>query len=218
MSTLFPIPLKLFPVTVTLDGEVVSLSLGERISLSAIRRSLENLALRRQRVLMAFTVDDMPLSLHRTLVDIQNFQRVAGRTASIEFLGLELLATTRRHLTELIERTQQSSLLALINKPAVARQLWLELQPDLREPLLTLSFLPEISQVRHDGVPALTPPLPQLAEELTGISRHMEWLTQSAEDPQALSDGFDLTNNWLENLELAVQRTRNSLYEVALDL
>lgn len=209
-----PSTLKPFPATISLDGEMVALLPWERSSLRNVRRALETLALRRQRVLVAFNVDGKAMSLHSSLEEIGEYKIVAARTAGIDFLGVELLTSARRQTQELIDRVRQISLLVLINNAKAGKELWLDLQPDLREPLLTLSFLPEISQISPEGVPALTPSLIALTEELAGLSRRMDALTSLECDVLTLSEGFDLVLSWLNNLMEAIHRARSVLYAV----
>ncbi len=163
---------------------------------------------------MAFTVDGTALSLHRSLEEISEYKVVAGRTAGIDFLGVELLSSARRQAHDLLERVREISLLVLINKPKAGAEMWLDLQPDLREPLLTLSFLPEISQISAEGLPVLTPSLIALTEELAGLSRRMDALTSLECDVLTLSEGFDLVQSWLNNLMEAIHRARSVLYAI----
>jgi len=211
-----PVPptIKPFPTSVSLDGEMIPLLPWERSSLRNIRRALETLALRRQRVLMAFTVDGKSLSLQRSLEEISEYKVVVGRTAGIDFLGVELLSAARQQAQDLLERVRQISLLVLINKPRKGGELWLDLQPDLREPLLTLSFLPEITQISAEGLPVLTPSLIALTEELAGLSRRMDALTSLECDVLTLSEGFELVLSWLNNLMEAIHRARSVLYAI----
>ena len=209
--------IKLFPAQVTLDGEVVMLPLEARKSLRSIRCALEVMALRRERVLISLIVDGIPLSLQSALKHLPDFRFVAGRTVSIDCLGLELLVAARRQVMDLTERARLNALQVLINPHSVGRRLWRELQPDLREPLLTLSFMPEISQTSIEGMPVMMPSLTSLAEELASLSRRMESLTTGNADVYALSEGFELVSCWLDHLKEAILRARSALYEVPLE-
>ncbi|HEY1171411.1 MAG TPA: hypothetical protein VGH19_08595 [Verrucomicrobiae bacterium] len=209
--------IKLFPAQVTLDGEVVALPVEERKSLRSIKCALEGMALQRERVLISMVVDGVPVSLQSTLKEKIDFRFVAGRTVSIDFLGLELLVAARRQVLDLIDRSRLNALQVLINPPTISRKLWQEMQPDLREPLLTLSFMPEIGLASVEGLPVMAPSLTALAEDLLALSRRMELLICEEQDVYVLSEGFELIVCWLENLQEAIMRARNSLYAVSFD-
>jgi len=209
--------IKLFAAQVMLDGELVALPLHDRKSLRTIRQALESEALKRERVLVSLLVDGVPVSLQSVPAEVADFRFVAGRTVSIDFLGLELLVAARRQVMDLIERARLSALQVLINPPAGGRRLWQKLRLDLREPLLTLSFLPEIGQVSSAGIPVLVPSLISLVDELNSLGSHMEMLADGTHDVYALSAGFDLVACWLENLMEAILRARNLLYAVSFE-
>ena len=139
-------------IEVTLDGDPVRLAAPAN-TLPAIRSQLETIALIRQRILFAFEVDGVPVSLAAPMVRISKFHRVAGSTIGFEDLREQLAQVALEQIQQLRSRAEAVSLLVLINDWPRARQLWWDLVPDLKEPLLTLSFLCELPLLTPDAEP-----------------------------------------------------------------
>ncbi|MDX1951819.1 MAG: hypothetical protein SFY81_06520 [Verrucomicrobiota bacterium] len=129
-------------VQVTLDGAPVALDALHSHSLSGIRCHLEQLALERQRVLFSLAVNDIPVSLGKQPISVEHFNKVAGRTIGFNQLALQLVSVAEEQAGKLKGRIEEVSLQVLINDWPSARELWWKLLPDLKDPLLTLSFLP----------------------------------------------------------------------------
>lgn len=128
-------------IFVTLDEEVVFLPAG-RNSLNAIRSYLETLALASRRVLSEFAVDGCPANLSQPLGQ-QAFCRIDAFTVPLDELPLLLLATARQQVGRARASVETALTLVLINNPATARELWWNLACQLKEPVLTLSLMPE---------------------------------------------------------------------------
>jgi hypothetical protein len=129
-------------ILVTLDGETVVLP-GGRNSLNAIRSYLETLALAGQRVLAVFAVDGCPVNLALPLVDNGAFCRVDAETIPLEELPLLLLTTAGQQVDRARESVEAALTLVLINNHSTARELWWKIACQLKEPVLTLSLMPE---------------------------------------------------------------------------
>jgi hypothetical protein len=129
-------------IQVTLDGETVGLPAG-RNSLNAIRAYLETLALAGQRVLSVFSVDGGLVNLALPLIDCGTFCRVEAETISLEELPLLLLTTAGQQVDRARASVEAALTLVLINNSSTARELWWKVACQLKEPVLTLSLMPE---------------------------------------------------------------------------
>jgi hypothetical protein len=124
-----------------LDGLPVELPAGRR-SLPAIRSFLETLALEHQRILCALTVDGHPTDLAQ-LPATTDFTRVEGESIELNDMPLQLLKTARQQTAAARADVTAAVSLVLINEAPAAREFWWKLTRELKEPLLTLSLLPE---------------------------------------------------------------------------
>lgn len=129
-------------ILVTLDGGTVVLPAG-RDTLVAIRSYLETLALAGQRVLAVFAVDGCPVNPALPLVHNGGFCRVDAETIPLERLPLLLLTTAEQQVEHVRESIEAALTLVLINNHSIARELWWSLASQLKEPVLTLSLMPE---------------------------------------------------------------------------
>lgn len=129
---------------VLLDGHPIKLP-AERRSLSAIRTYLETLALESERILCAFSVDGRPeKSAHsHDSREKSSFSRIEGTTVGLTEIPLRMLETAMTETAQARVAVQNAITLVLINDGIVAQELWWELARKLKEPLLTLSLLPE---------------------------------------------------------------------------
>jgi len=128
-------------VEVLLDGQPVNLP-TERRSLSGIRTYLEALALENERVLCHFNVDGRPAKFSQ-LAAKHSFARIEGRTVGLTEMPLRMLETALQETAQARAAVAVAVTVVLINDGAVARELWWDLARKLKEPLLTLSLLPE---------------------------------------------------------------------------
>lgn len=127
---------------VVLDGQPVGLP-AERRSLAGIRSYLETLALERQRILCSFSVDGQPA--HLAQAPRKTFAFVAGETMELENVPLQLVRLALQQTADAREQVQSTVVLVLINDGCVARECWWNLARELKQPLLTLSLLPDDS-------------------------------------------------------------------------
>ncbi|HZL42113.1 MAG TPA: hypothetical protein VFD66_02390 [Verrucomicrobiae bacterium] len=133
-----------FPVDfeVKLDGAPVELP-PERRSFRAVRSYLECLALQQQRLLCWITVDGEPINLTQPGVMIEEFSRVEAETMSLEEVPAQLIKGALHQTAALRARMQSAVDLMLINEGIAGRELWWTLTTALKEPLLTLSLVPD---------------------------------------------------------------------------
>ena len=129
-------------IVVTLDSEPVVPPAG-RYSLNAIRAYLETIALTEQRVLSVFAVNGQPANLALPLIQPKVLSRVDAETIALEELPLLLLTTAGQQADRAREAVEAALTLVLINKPATNRELWWRIACQLKEPILTLSLMPE---------------------------------------------------------------------------
>ncbi len=128
---------------VTLDGENVGSWSTTAESLASIRGRLETLALSKRRLLFSMSVDGSPVSLNRPLDLRVVGLTVVARTIGFEQLGFQLISVAEEQCSQLIQRLQNLSLLVLINSWHKGQEGWMRLLPELKDPILTTSFIPE---------------------------------------------------------------------------
>lgn len=138
-------------VQITLDGQPVALSLKQGRSLHAIRCHLERVALKRQRVLFSLTINGTPVSLGESLSPFKRFHKIAARTIGFDQLGFQLVAVAADQVNSIHERVERLALQIMINDWSKAEKLWWDLMPELKDPLLTLSFVPPSVEMLPHG-------------------------------------------------------------------
>ncbi len=128
-------------IVVTLDYETVALPAG-RTSLNSIRSYLESVALGLQRTLGEFVVDGCAEDLSLPL-DRRSFRRVDAVTVALSEQPLLLLTAAEQQASRARAAVETALTLVLINDPLTARELWWRVAAQLKEPVLTLSLMPE---------------------------------------------------------------------------
>ena len=195
-------------VLVTLDSEPVALPAG-RHSLDSIRAYLETLALARQRMLAVFAVDGSPVNLALPLVDNGGFCRIDAETLPLDELPLLLLTIAGQQVNRAREAVEASLTLVLINNPATARELWWKIACQLKEPVLTLSLMPENLCRLCCGTSFHKLRRWQL-EQIAIIVRKVDVACESQNNIQ-LSDALEKrVLPWLEKLEEHIQLWRDA--------
>ena len=129
-------------IQVTLDGEPVRVPAG-RCSLNSIRCLLETFALEKQRMLSSISVDGQPADLAGTRPGAAVFFRVDAESIPLGELPLLLLTTAQQQVDRVREAVENALTLVLINNRATARELWWNIARQLKEPVLTLSLMPD---------------------------------------------------------------------------
>lgn len=130
------------PVQITLDGQAVALPTKHGRSLQAIRSHLETIALKKHRVLFSLMVNGVPVNLGDSMSPFKTFQKVVARTIPFSQLSFQLVSVAADQVNALHERVQNLALQIMINDWRKAEELWWDLMPHLKDPLLTLSFVP----------------------------------------------------------------------------
>ena len=129
-------------IHVTLDGATVKVPAG-RCSLNSVRCLLETLALEKQCVLAAIYVDGQPADLALSPAGTAGFSRVAAESIPLGELPLLLLTTAQQQVDRVREAIEKALTLVLINNRSTARELWWNIARQLKDPILTLSLMPE---------------------------------------------------------------------------
>ncbi len=191
-------------VEVKLDGLPVDVPAPRR-SFAAIRCHLESHALKNRRILCALTVDGEPVNLLEPRRSTKSFARIEGETMSLEQVPAQLISAAWHQTANVRHQVQSAVELVLINDACRARELWWNLALALKEPLLTLSLLPE----HFFRPPQGSAPLNQLRlwqlEQLGNVIQRVDE-SCDAEDPAALSDTLEkCALPWLDNLHAALK-------------
>jgi hypothetical protein len=129
-------------IQVTLDGETVEVPAG-RCSLNSVRCLLETIALEKQCVLSSISVDGQPADLGLAPAGTVKFSRVDADSIPLAELPLLLLATAQKQVDRIRRAVENTITLVLINNHATARELWWNIARQLKDPILTLSLMPE---------------------------------------------------------------------------
>jgi hypothetical protein len=127
---------------ILLDGRPITLP-GAPRSLSGIRTYLEMLALENERVLCTLSVDGRPAKYVQSPRENFSFTRIEARTVALTEMPLRMLETALQETAQARAAVASAITLVLINDSTLARELWWNLARQLKEPLLTLSLLPE---------------------------------------------------------------------------
>jgi hypothetical protein len=186
-------------IEVILDGLAVELPPGHR-SLNAIRCHLETLALESHRILYSLSVDGRPVNLALPLLNQRIFCRVEAGTVALEETSLLLLKKAFQQTDLARECVETALTLVLINDGRVAHEVWWNLASVLKEPVITLSLLPENTCEPFDN----RTPLAQLRkwqlEQIAAIIRDVNEACHS-EDPIPLSNALEnRVLPWLQSL------------------
>jgi len=191
-------------IQAALDGVTVELP-SERRSLAAIRSYLEAFALRHQRILCALYVDGEPVDLAHPGNPQEPFSTVEGESMSLEEVPMQLIRAALNQTDAARARVQSAVDVALINDAPFARELWWNLAPALKEPLLTLALLPDRAFERLEGAASPTQLGKWQLQQLGWIMRDVDNACM-ADDPATLS----------ECLESRVLPWLNKLHETLL--
>ena len=129
-------------IQVTLDGEIVKIA-SPCGSLNSIRSQLETLALEKQRILSALAVDGISAHLAQPLESAAGFSRVDAESIPLGELPLLLLTSAQQQAERIRADIEKALTLVLINSRSAASEIWWDIARQLKEPILTLSLMPE---------------------------------------------------------------------------
>lgn len=195
-------------IRVTLDCEMVVLPSGRK-SLNSIRSYLETVALANQRVLGELLVDGCPVDLSMPLENLA-FRRVDAVTVPLSEMPLVLLTTAGHQVSRARESVEAALTLVLINNPDTARELWWKIAGQLKEPVLTLSLMPEHLCQLWCGTTFQKLRQWQL-EQISTIVRRVDEACDS-QDTIQLSDALEkLVLPWLDKLGEHIRLWHNAI-------
>jgi hypothetical protein len=196
-------------IEVLLDGAPVQLP-PRRASLAGVRSYLERLAMQQQRILSSFTVDGQAHNLAEAPASGRSFSRVIAETIDLSEMPLQLMRTARLQTTRLRAHAMAAVTLVLIKEKSQARELWWSLACELKQPLLTLSLMPETSC----GPEARRVPLIQLRKWQL---EQLAFIIKDLDEACALPDTTTLSNAlesrvlpWLDGLRQTLELWHNS--------
>ncbi len=186
-------------IEVVLDGLPVGLPSGHR-SLGAIRCHLEALALEKQRILYSLSVDGQPANLALPVSGQGSFSRVEAGTVALEETVLLVLKKAFLQTDYARECVETALTLVLINNGRVAHEVWWNLALVLKEPVLTLSLLPDNICGATDGYTSSTRLRKWQLEQIASIIRDVDEACH-AKDTIPLSNALEnRVLPWLQNL------------------
>lgn len=189
---------------VTLDGLLIEIP-PERRSFRAIRSYLECIALRQQRLLCWISVDGEPVVLTQQGDWHKEFSRIEGETMTLNEVPAQLIQGALHQTASVRGRVQTAVELVLINDAPYARELWWSLSTALKEPLLTLSLLPETLFGADNGRASLTQLRKWQLQQLGAVIQDVDDACRS-EDPAVLSDALEKRALvWLDRLRESLE-------------
>jgi hypothetical protein len=191
-------------VEATLDGAPITVP-PERRTFIAIRSYLESLALQQQRLLCWLSVDGEPISPGQPGIMREPFTRVDGETMSLNEVPLQLIQAALQQTVAVRTRVQSAVELVLINNGCQAREIWWTLSPALKEPLLTLSLLPETICGPDNGRASLLQLRKWQLQQLGWVIQDVD-AAGRAEDTAALADALERrVVPWLDKLRQSLE-------------
>jgi hypothetical protein len=197
-------------IEVLLDGQPVGLP-PQRRSLTAIRSYLESRALEQQRILWLFSVEGDATSSAGALSAPGEFLRVIGHTIGLDQMPLHLVENAIQQTAQVQAEVQCAVTHVLINEASRGQELWWNLARGLKQPLLTLSLLPEAVCGPANGSASPMQLRRWQLQQLAGIIREVDRACQ-ADDPTALSDALeDRVLPWLAGLQETLALLRGTL-------
>lgn len=197
-------------LTVLLDGQPVVLP-AERRSLGGIRTYLEVLALERQRILFSLRVDGARVNLSAVLPTHKKFARIEAETIDLEEVPLQLIKTAMLQTAEARAQVLSAVTLVLINDDSWAREHWWNLARVLKQPVLTLSLMPESACGAHQAGASLMQLRKWQLQQLASILKEVDEASL-AEDAVEVSNALECrVLPWLHGFETSLELWHDTL-------
>ncbi|MDB6037233.1 MAG: hypothetical protein JWM99_1074 [Verrucomicrobiales bacterium] len=190
-------------VEVKLDGLTLEIP-AERRTLGGICSFLESVALHQHRILCSLAVDGAPINLTQPPDDTKTFASIEAETMGLSDVPSQLIKAALQQTISLRDRVQSAVGLVMINERKHAHELWWGLSLALKEPLLTLSLLPENIYGATEGQASLTQlrkwQLEQLGAVIQDVNNACEW-----DSPTVLSDVLETrVLPWIDRLQTSL--------------
>jgi hypothetical protein len=197
-------------IEVVLDGLPIMLP-AERRSLPSIRAYLETLALEQERILLTFNIDGERSHPSAPVTREPPVIRINAETIDLDDTPLRLVRTARQQANHARKQLEKAITLVLINEGHIAREFWWDLARDLKEPLLTLSLVPE-GTFGGPGAGASARQLRQWQlQHLAAIIREVDQACWT-EDTKILSNALESRAlPWLDNLRASLELGHEAL-------
>ncbi|MBC8003398.1 MAG: hypothetical protein H7X97_12495 [Opitutaceae bacterium] len=187
---------------VSLDGEPVVMPPTQLLSWPEIVDCLKQRALASERVLSVLLVDGVVRTGDEEILSGTPPKSVLAISVTFQELGGETIRIAREQVRRLAKQLEAAQLLILINDWRVAEQLWWELMPDLRAPLLELNFLWELGGARLLPSPQSGVSLSELAERLGHIQAQVEIQLRQRGDVVGLVTSLEENlGQWIRQLD-----------------
>jgi len=191
-------------VEVKLDGAAVLLP-SERRSLDSIVAYLDSLSLQQQRILCWLCVDGEPVNLTHATRRFTAFTQIEAESMSLAEVPQQLIKAALQQTISARARVQKAVELALINEGSRAHELWWSLSVSLKEPLLTLSLLPETICGQENGRANMSQLRKWQLQQLGGVIQDVDTACGS-EDPIPLAEALERrVLPWLNKLHESLQ-------------
>ena len=137
--------------------------------------------------------------------------RVTGQTIGLEQMPSQLVESAIQQTTKAHGEVQAAVAHVMINEASRSHELWWDLARGLKQPLLTLSLLPETICSSASGSASLMQLRRWQLQQLACIIRDVDQTCQ-ADDPTALSDALERrVLPWLEGLQESLDLLRHIL-------
>jgi hypothetical protein len=191
-------------IDVKLDGVPIEMP-PERRSFSAIRAFLERLALGQHRILCWVSVDGESVPLAQPGGLVKDFTLLEGETMSLNEVPAHLIKGALHQTAAVRARVQKAVELVLINNGRTARDLWWELATALKEPLLTLSLVPDTICRPARGRASLVQLRKWQLQQLGCVIQDVDDVGLR-EDPARLAEALEKrVLPWLDNLQESLE-------------
>ena len=146
-------------------------------------------------------MDGEPINLTQPHSGAKSFTSIEAETMGLNDVPVQLIKAALQQTIFVREQVQAAIELVLINEGERAQELWWDLSLALKEPLLTLSLLPEGICGTGEGQVSLMQlrkwQLQQLGAVIQDVNKACEW-----ENSLVLSDALEIrVLPWLEKLQ-----------------
>jgi len=164
-----------------------------------------------QRMLCAFRVDGQLLDPTQTLAKQGPFTRVEGESIDLALIPLRLVKIALQQTDRLKELIASAITLVVINDSRSSREYWWNLARGLKQPLLTLSFMPENGYGPTQGSASLGQLRKWQLEQLACIIKDVD-NTCASDDSTALSNALEhRVLPWLNALHACLELWHETL-------
>jgi hypothetical protein len=197
-------------VQVLLDGIPVGMP-AERRTLNAIRCHLETIALQQQRILCSLQVASWASHGGATATGKGGIFRVEARTMELGDRAMLILSMALDQSARMLQRVTNAITLVLINDVRESREIWWGLAKELKEPVLTLSLLPDNVCGPSHGQASFTKLRKWQLEQLAAIILDVDEASAS-DDTVRLSDALAAhVLPWIESQHELIQLWRDTV-------